>query len=41
MGITGTKKPSITKVEKSVKKIKKISKLPVCVGFGITSKKSN
>ncbi len=38
MGITGTKKPSITKVENSVKKIKKISKLPVCVGFGITNK---
>ena len=38
MGITGTKKPSITEVKKSVKKIKKFSKLPVCVGFGITSK---
>ncbi len=39
MGITGTKKPSITLVEKSVNKIKKHSKLPICVGFGITSKK--
>ena len=39
MGITGTKQPSISDIEKSVKKIKQISDLPVCVGFGITTKK--
>lgn len=38
MGITGTKKPSINSVESSIKKIRKISSLPVCVGFGITNK---
>ncbi len=38
MGITGTKKPSIIEVEKSVKKIRKMSKLPICVGFGIKSR---
>lgn len=35
LGITGTKKPSLIKVKNSVKKIKKISSLPVLVGFGI------
>ncbi len=35
MGITGTKQPSIIEVKKSVEKIKKMSKLPICVGFGI------
>ncbi len=39
MGITGTKKPSILEVEKSIKRIRKISKLPICVGFGIKNKK--
>ncbi len=38
MGITGTKKPSLGKVKSSVQKIKKKSKLPLCVGFGITKK---
>ena len=37
MGITGTKKPSINSVKKSVDSIKKITKLPVLVGFGIDS----
>ena len=38
MGITGTKKPSIIEVRKSLEKIRKISKLPICVGFGIKNK---
>ena len=38
MGITGTKKPSLKKVKGSVQKIKKKSKLPLCVGFGITKR---
>ena len=38
MGVTGTKKPSIISIERSIKKIRKISSLPVCVGFGITNK---
>ena len=37
MGITGTKKPSINSVKKSVTSIKKITSLPVLVGFGINS----
>ena len=37
-GITGTKKPSINEVRKSLKKIRKISNLPICVGFGIKNK---
>ena len=37
MGITGTKKPSINSVKKSVISIKKLSSLPVLVGFGIDS----
>ncbi len=37
MGITGTKKPSINSVKKSVTSIRKISNLPVLVGFGINS----
>ena len=37
MGITGTKKPSINSVKKSVFSIKKLSTLPVLVGFGIDS----
>ena len=37
MGITGTKKPSINSVKKSVNAIKKITSLPVLVGFGINS----
>ena len=35
MGITGTKKPSINEVRKSLTKIRKVSNLPICVGFGI------
>ncbi|MBS91905.1 MAG: tryptophan synthase subunit alpha [Rickettsiales bacterium] len=35
MGITGTKKPSIDSVKVSVNKIKKITDLPIIVGFGI------
>ena len=38
MGITGTKKPSINEVRKSLTKIRKISNLPICVGFGIKNK---
>ena len=37
MGITGTKKPSINSVKKSVNAIKSITSLPVLVGFGINS----
>ncbi len=37
MGITGTKKPSISSVKKSVNSIKRITSLPVLVGFGINS----
>ena len=37
MGITGTKKPSINSVKKSVNAIKRITSLPVLVGFGINS----
>ena len=37
MGITGTKKPSINSVKKSVASIKRITSLPVMVGFGINS----
>lgn len=37
MGITGTKKPSIESVKQSVKSIKKYTKLPILVGFGIDS----
>ena len=36
LGITGTKKPSLDKVQQSVKKIKKHTKLPIFVGFGIS-----
>ena len=38
MGITGTKKPSINEVRKSLAKIRKVSNLPICVGFGIKNK---
>ena len=38
MGITGTKKPSINQVRRSLTKIRKISDLPICVGFGIKNK---
>lgn len=38
MGITGTKKPSLLSVEKSIKQIRQFSNLPICVGFGITKK---
>ena len=39
MGITGTKKPSISKVKKSVLAIKKVTNLPILIGFGINSSK--
>jgi tryptophan synthase alpha chain len=39
MGITGTKKPSISKVKKSVLGIKKVTNLPILIGFGINSSK--
>ena len=35
MGITGTKKPSLSLLKKSVLEIKKNTKLPILVGFGI------
>ena len=34
-GITGAKLPDLKPIEKSVAKIKKMTSLPVCVGFGI------
>lgn len=37
MGITGTKKPSISSVKKSITQIKKHTNLPVLVGFGINN----
>ena len=37
MGITGTKKPSIESVKRSVSSIKKYTNLPILVGFGINS----
>ena len=37
MGITGTKKPSISILKKSILKFKKNTKLPVLVGFGINN----
>jgi len=37
MGITGTKKPSIESVKRSVISIKKYTNLPILVGFGINS----
>ncbi len=37
LGITGTKKPSLEGVRKSVINIKKLSNLPIVVGFGINS----
>ncbi len=37
MGITGTKKPSEKVVEKSVNSIRRLTKLPILVGFGINS----
>lgn len=38
MGITGTKRPSIKEVHKSIKEIMNYSDLPICVGFGISRK---
>ena len=37
MGITGTKRPSINSVKMSVNKIKKITNLPIVIGFGINN----
>ena len=37
MGITGTKKPSMKAVKSSINKIKKITDLPIVVGFGINN----
>lgn len=38
-GITGTKKPSISKVSKNISKIRRLTKLPIVVGFGIKYRK--
>lgn len=38
-GITGTKKPSISNVSRNISKIRKLTKLPVVVGFGIKYRK--
>lgn len=38
MGITGTKKPKLKVVESAIDSIKKKTKLPVVVGFGINNK---
>lgn len=37
MGITGTKKPSLAILKKSILEIKKNTKLPILVGFGINN----
>ena len=37
MGITGTKRPSISLLKNSISQIKKNTKLPILVGFGINS----
>ncbi len=39
MGITGTKKPSLSLLKRSIIEIKKYTKLPILVGFGINSSK--
>ena len=36
-GITGTKKATIEEIDMSIRKIKKFTKLPIAVGFGISS----
>lgn len=38
MGITGTKKPSLKKVNNAVAQIRKQTKIPIVVGFGINNK---
>ena len=38
-GITGTKKATIEEIDISLKKISKFTKLPIAVGFGISSQK--
>ena len=38
-GITGTKKASIQEIEKSLNRIKIFTKLPIAVGFGISTQK--
>ena len=38
-GITGTKKASIKEIEKSLNRIKIFTKLPISVGFGISTQK--
>jgi tryptophan synthase alpha chain len=38
-GVTGTAKPSMENVKTDVKRIRNLSKLPIVVGFGITSPK--
>jgi len=35
-GVTGTAAPKLADIEKDLKKIRKISSLPVAVGFGIS-----
>lgn len=36
-GVTGTTKPAIREIEKHVARLKRLSRLPVVVGFGITT----
>jgi tryptophan synthase alpha chain len=36
-GITGTQAPDIKNVQHNIKKIKKVTKLPIVIGFGIRS----
>jgi tryptophan synthase alpha chain len=35
LGITGTKAPDLKSVKANVKRLKKHTKLPICVGFGV------
>lgn len=37
VGVTGTKKPEISDVRKDIKRIRKVTNLPVSVGFGIST----
>jgi tryptophan synthase alpha chain len=35
LGITGTKAPDLKSVKSNVKRLRKHTKLPICVGFGV------
>ena len=35
LGITGTKAPDLKSVKANVKRLKKHTELPICVGFGV------